>query len=67
VISQGGEAQRTPPQRSPQIGLHTGQVVPFGGDMERIDHHFGGLIRWQGRQQLTPNLPPALTRQQVVL
>lgn len=67
MIAQSGEAQRTPPQRSPQIGLHTGQVVVFGGDMEGIDHHFGGLIRRQGRQQLTPKLPPALTRQQVVL
>ena len=35
--------------------------------MEGIDHDLGGLIRWQGRQQLTPQLPPGLTREKVVL
>ena len=35
--------------------------------MEGIDHHLGGLIRRQGRQQLTPQLPPALAWQEVVL
>jgi hypothetical protein len=35
--------------------------------MEGIDHDLGGLIRWQGRQQLTPQLPPALARDEVVL
>ena len=35
--------------------------------MEGVDHHLGGLIRRQGRQQLTPQLPPGLTREKVVL
>jgi len=35
--------------------------------MQGIDHDLGGLIRWQGCQQLTPQLPPALARQEVVL
>jgi hypothetical protein len=35
--------------------------------MEGIDHHLGRLIRRQGHQKLSPQLPPALTRQQVVL
>jgi hypothetical protein len=35
--------------------------------MEGVDHHLGGLIRRQGRQQLTPQLPPGLSREKVVL
>jgi hypothetical protein len=35
--------------------------------MEGIDHHLGGLIRRQGRQQRSPQLPPARAWQEVVL
>jgi len=35
--------------------------------MEGIDHHLGGLIRRQGRQQLPPQLPPRLIGEQIVL
>jgi hypothetical protein len=67
VITQRHQAQFAATELTPQIPLHTGQIVRFGGDMEGIDHHLGRLIRWQRRQQLSPQLPPALTRQQVVL
>jgi len=67
VITQGLEAEGAVTQGSPQIPLHGCKVARFGGDMEGIDHYLGGLIRWQRRQQLTPQLPPARARQQVVL
>ena len=67
VITQRHQAQFAATELTPQIPLHTGQIVRFGGDMEGIDHHLGRLIRRQRRQQLSPQLPPALTRQQVVL
>ena len=35
--------------------------------MEGINHHLGRLIRQQGRQQRSPQLPPVLIRQEVVL
>ena len=35
--------------------------------MESVDHHLGGVIRRQGRQQRSPQLPPGLTREKVVL
>ena len=67
VITQRHQAQFAATELTPQIPLHTGQIVRFGGDMEGIDHHLGRLIRWQRRQQLSPQLPPALTRQQLSL
>jgi len=67
VIAQGAEAELTAAELSAQIPLHTGQIVRPGSDMEGIDHHLGRLIRRQRRQQLTPQLPPALAGQQVVL
>jgi len=33
--------------------------------MEGIDHHLGGLIRRQGRQQLPPQLLPRLIGEQI--
>ena len=35
--------------------------------MEGVDHHLGRLIRRQGRQQRSPQLPPVLTGEDVVL
>lgn len=35
--------------------------------MEGIDHHLCGLIRRQGRQEISPQLPPALAGEDVVL
>ena len=67
VIAQGGEGQLAAAQLTPQVALHPGQVVPFGGDMEGIDHHLGGLIRRQGRQQLAPEPPPGLAGEDVGL
>ena len=54
VIPQSREAESTATELTAQIALHCGQVARFGGDMEGIDHHLGGLIRRQGRQQLPP-------------
>jgi hypothetical protein len=67
VITQRHQAQFATTELTPQVPLHTGQVTCLGGDVQRIDHHLGGLIRRQRRQQLTPQLPPGLTGQQVVL
>jgi len=67
VITKGAEAELTAAELTPQIPLHTGQVVLPGSDMQCIDHHLGGLIRRQGRQQLAPQLPPALIGQEVTL
>jgi hypothetical protein len=67
VITQGAEAQLTAAELTAQIPLHAGEVIASGGDMEGIDHHLGGLIRRQGRQQLPPQLPPARAWQKVVL
>lgn len=67
VLAQGAQADVSAAQGASQIPLHTGQVVLPGSDMEGIDHHLGGLIRRQGRQQQTPQLPPALAWQEVVL
>lgn len=35
--------------------------------MEGVDHHLGRLIRWQGRQQRSPQLPPVLAGEDLVL
>ena len=67
VITQGAEADVSASELTPQVPLHSSKVVRLGGDMECIDHHLGRLIRRQGRQQLTPELPPRLAWQQVVL
>ena len=67
VITQSHQAQFAAAELTAQIPLHTVQIVDAGGDMEGIDHHLGGLIRRQGRQQLPPQLPPARAWQKVVL
>ena len=67
VITQSREAELTAAQRSPQIPLHAGQIACAGGDMQGVDHDLGRLIRRQGRQQLAPQLSPALAGQQVAL
>jgi len=54
VIAQGREVQLTAAELSPQIALHSGQVVGSGGDMECVHHDLGCLIRRQGRQELAP-------------
>jgi len=35
--------------------------------VEGVDHHLGGLIRRQGRQEFSPQLPPVLAGEDVVL
>ena len=67
VITQGGEAQLAASELTTQIPLHTREVIAAGGDMERIDHDLGRLIRRQSRQELAPQLSPAVCWQQVVL
>ena len=67
VIAQGTEAQLTAAELSAQIPLHSWQVIRAGGDMEGIDHHLGRLIRRQGRQQRSPQLPPRFSGEDVVL
>jgi hypothetical protein len=67
VLAQGGEAEVAAVQLPAQITLDASEVVGSGGDMEGIDHHLGRLIRRQGHQELAPQLPPALRREQVVL
>ena len=67
MIAQGTEAQLTAAELSAQIPLHSWQVITAGGDMEGIDHHLGCLIRRQGCQELSPQLPPALAGEDVVL
>ena len=54
VLPQGSEAEVSTAELTAQVPLHTGQVVRFGGDVQRIDHHLGRLIRRQGSQELTP-------------
>lgn len=67
VIAQSGEAHLAAAQLTPQVALHPGEVVLFGGDMEGIDHDLGGLIRRQGRQQLPPEPMPPRARKDVGL
>ena len=67
MLAQSDKTQFAAAQGSPQVALHTGQVVGAGGDMEGVDHHLGGLIRWQGRQQRSPQLPPPLAGEDVGL
>jgi hypothetical protein len=67
VIAQGGEVQLTATELTAQIALHTRQVVLPGSDMEGVDHHLGRLIRRQGRQERSPQLPPAACGEDVVL
>ena len=67
VITQGAEGQLTAAELTAQIPLHSSEVIRAGGDMEGVDHHLGGLIRRQSGQQRSPQLPPALCWQQVVL
>lgn len=43
------------------------RIAGSGGDVEGIDHHLGRLIPRQGHQELAPQLPPAVGREQVVL
>ena len=50
-----------------QIPLHSSEVIRAGGDMEGVDHDLGGLIRRQGCQERSPQLPPALAGEDVVL
>jgi hypothetical protein len=45
VITQGAEADVALAELTPQIPLHTGQIVRPGSDMEGVDHHLGRLIR----------------------
>ena len=67
MITQGAEAELTAAQLTAQVPLHTQEVIRAGGDMEGIDHHLGGLIRRQGRQELSPQLPPWFAGEDVVL
>lgn len=67
MITQGGEVELTAAQLTPQIPLHTGQVIRAGGDMEGIEHHLGRLIRRQSRQQLAPQLSPGFAGEKVGL
>ena len=67
VIAQSGEAHLAAAQRSAQVTLHAGQVVGSGGDMQRIDHDPGGLLRRQSRQELSPDPVPGLTGEDVGL
>jgi hypothetical protein len=67
VLAQVGEVQLTAAELSAQVPLHTGQIVDAGGDMEGINHDLGRLIRRQSRQELAPQLSPAVCWQQVVL
>jgi hypothetical protein len=45
VITQAAEAEVAAAELTAQVPLHTGEVVRFGGDVQRIDHHLGRLIR----------------------
>jgi hypothetical protein len=67
VITQAAEADVAAAELTAQVPLHTGEVVVPGGDMEGIDHHLGRLIGGQGSQELTPQLAPLITGEQVVL
>ena len=67
VITQGTEAQLTATQLTAQVPLHTGQIVRPGSDKESVDHHLGRLIRRQGCQERSPQLPPALAGEDVGL
>ncbi len=67
VITQSHQAQFAAAELSAQVPLHTGQLIGLGGDVQRVDHHLGCLIRRQRRQQLAPQLPPGFCWQQVVL
>lgn len=67
MLTQTCEADVAAAQRSSQVALHPGQVALFGGDMEGVHHHLGGLIRRQGRQQLPPELLPRLAGEDVGL
>jgi hypothetical protein len=67
VITQGSEVQLTAAELTAQVPLHTGQIVRPGSDMEGVDHHLGRLIRRQGRQEFSPQLPPVLAGEDVVL
>ena len=67
VITQGADGQFTAAELTPQVPLHTGQVVRLGGHVQCIDHDLGGLIRRQSCQELAPQLSPGVCWQQVVL
>ena len=67
VIAQGTEAQLTAAELTEQVPLHTREVTGAGGDMQGVDHDLGRLIRRQGGKKLPPQLPPALTGEDVVL
>ena len=67
VIAQRAEADVALAELTAQITLHTTEVTGAGGDMEGVDHHLGRLIRRQGCQERSPQLPPALAGEDVVL
>ena len=67
MITQGGEAEFTASELTPQIPLHAREVIAAGGDMEGVDHHLGRLIRRQSHQQRSPQPPPVLAGEDVVL
>jgi hypothetical protein len=67
VLAQSGKTQFAAAQGSPQVALHPGQLVGPGGEMEGIDHDLGRLLRRQGRQERSPELPPALAGEKVGL
>jgi hypothetical protein len=67
VITQSHQAQFAAAELPAQVPLHTSQVIRLGGDVQRVDHDLGGLIRRQGGQKRAPQLPPGFCWQQVVL
>lgn len=67
MITQAGQADVALAELTAQVPLHTREVIRAGGDMEGIDHHLGGLIRRYSRQELSPQLSPALAGEDVVL
>ena len=67
MITQSADAEITATELTAQIPLHTGQVVVPGGNVEGVDHDLGRLIRRQGRQKRSPQLPPALAGKDVLL
>jgi hypothetical protein len=67
VITQGDEAELTAAELTVQVPLHIRKVIAAGGDMEGVDHDLGGLIRRQSRQELSPQLTPGFTGEDVRL
>ena len=67
MITQGDEAELTAAELTVQVPLHIRKVIAAGGDMEGVDHDLGGLIRRQSRQELSPQLTPGFTGEDVGL